>query len=94
MGQAIHQESPCALSHGVNLYLNYAREHWTHPDECPPIGLILCSSADASLVRYTLDSLPNKVMAREYQLALPATKRLEAELSATRRRLERAGRKG
>ena len=78
----------------MHLYLNYAREHWTHPDESPPIGLILCSSADASLVRYTLDSLPNKVMARAYQLALPATKRLEAELSATRRRLERAGRKG
>ena len=77
----------------MHLYLNYAREHWMHPDESPPIGLILCSSADASLVRYTLDSLPNKVMAREYQLALPAVKKLEAELAATRKRLERVGRK-
>jgi len=75
----------------MHLYLNYARERWTYPEENPPVGLILCSSAGASLVHYTLDSLPNKVMAREYQLALPATKRLEAELSATRRRLERAG---
>jgi predicted nuclease of restriction endonuclease-like (RecB) superfamily len=77
----------------MHLYLNYAREHWTHPGENPPVGLILCSSADAALVRYTLDTLPNKVMAREYQLALPNAKRLEAELSATRKRLERAGRK-
>lgn len=72
----------------MHLYLNYARAHWTHADENPPVGLILCSSADAALVRYTLDSLPNKVMAREYQLALPAVKKLEAELRRTRARLE------
>src|ERR1017187_8773043 len=22
----------------MNLYLNYAREHWTHPHENPPVG--------------------------------------------------------
>jgi predicted nuclease of restriction endonuclease-like (RecB) superfamily len=73
----------------MHLYLNYAGEHWTQPGENPPVGLILCSSADAALVRYTLDSLPNKVMAREYQLVLPAVKKLEAELRKTRARFER-----
>ena len=77
----------------MHLYLSYAAEHWTHESENPPVGIILCSSADTALARYTLDTLPNKVMAREYQLALPELKRLEAELRATRRRLERAGRK-
>lgn len=77
----------------MHLYLSYAREHWTHEGENPPVGIILCSSADASLAHYTLDSLPNKVMAREYQLALPAVKKLEAELAETRKRLERAGKK-
>ena len=24
----------------MHLYLNYAREHWTMPDENPPVGLI------------------------------------------------------
>lgn len=57
--------------------------------ENPLVGIILCSS---SLARYTPDTLPNKVMAREYHLALPAVKKLEAELAATRKRLERAGR--
>lgn len=75
----------------MHLYLSYAREHWTHEGENPPVGIILCSSADASLAHYTLDTLPNKVMAREYQLALPAVKKLEAELAETRKRLERAG---
>lgn len=77
----------------MHLYLSYAREHWTHAGENPPVGIILCSAADAALAHYTLDTLPNKVMAREYQLALPAVKKLEAELAATRKRLERAGRK-
>ncbi len=77
----------------MHLYLNYAREHWTHPGENPPIGIILCSSADAALARYTLDSLPNKIMAREYQFALPEVKRLEAELNTTRMLLERSGKK-
>jgi predicted nuclease of restriction endonuclease-like (RecB) superfamily len=76
----------------MHLYLSYAKEHWTHPDENPPVGLILCSSAGESIVRYTLDTLPSKIMAREYQLALPAVKKLEAELAATRKRLERVGR--
>lgn len=71
------------------LYCNYAREHWTHDGENPPVGIILCSSADTALAHYTLDTLPNKVMAREYQLALPAAKKLEDELAATRKRLER-----
>ena len=43
--------------------------------------------------RFALDTLPNKVMAREYQLALPAVKKLEAELAATQKRLERAAKK-
>ena len=77
----------------MHLYLSYAREHWTHEGENPPVGIILCSSADTALARYTLDTLPNKVMAREYQLALPAVKKLEAELAATRKRLERAGKR-
>lgn len=72
------------------LYCNYAREHWTHEGENPPVGIILCSSTDTALAHYTLDTLPNKVMAREYQLALPAAKKLEAELAATRKRLERS----
>jgi len=55
----------------MNLYLNYAREHWTNPDENPPIGLILCSEQDAAVAHYALGNLGNQVVAREYQLNLP-----------------------
>jgi predicted nuclease of restriction endonuclease-like (RecB) superfamily len=26
----------------MHMYLNYAREHWTNPDENPPVGLTAC----------------------------------------------------
>jgi predicted nuclease of restriction endonuclease-like (RecB) superfamily len=55
----------------MNLYLNYAREHWTHPHENPPVGLILCSEKDTAVAHYALGNLANQVLAREYQLNLP-----------------------
>jgi hypothetical protein len=40
----------------MNLYLNYARQHWVNPDENPPVGLILCSERDAAVAHYSLES--------------------------------------
>jgi predicted nuclease of restriction endonuclease-like (RecB) superfamily len=73
----------------MHLYLNYAREHWTNPDENPPVGLILCSQKDSSLAKYALEGLPNKVLASEYKLALPDEKLLAAEIDKARESIER-----
>jgi predicted nuclease of restriction endonuclease-like (RecB) superfamily len=72
----------------MNLYLNYAREHWTNPDENPPIGLILCSEQDAAVAHYSLGNLGNQVLAREYQLTLPTEDQLIRRLEARRRQLD------
>ncbi|MCX6954779.1 MAG: PDDEXK nuclease domain-containing protein [Verrucomicrobia bacterium] len=72
----------------MHLYLSYAKEHWTHPEENPPVGLILCSGAAKNLVHYTLDTLPSKVLAREYKLALPNEGKLAKELAQARKQLE------
>jgi predicted nuclease of restriction endonuclease-like (RecB) superfamily len=72
----------------MNLYLNYAREHWTNEDENPPIGLILCSEHDAAVAHYALGNLGNQVLAREYQLALPSEEQLVRRLAARRRQLD------
>lgn len=69
----------------MNLYLNYAREHWTHAHENPPVGLILCSEKDAAVAHYSLGNLANQVLAREYQLTLPNTADLAARIDETRR---------
>ncbi len=72
----------------MHLYLNYAREHWTHADENPPVGLILCAQKDEAVARYALEGLTNKVLAAEYRMVLPDEKILAAELERTRRMLE------
>jgi predicted nuclease of restriction endonuclease-like (RecB) superfamily len=73
----------------MHLYCNYARAHWTLPDENPPVGLILCAGKGAALARYALEGLPNTIMATEYLTALPQRELLEAELERTRRLLTR-----
>jgi predicted nuclease of restriction endonuclease-like (RecB) superfamily len=73
----------------MHMYLNYASEHWTHEDENPPVGLILCARNDQAVARYALDGLPNKVLAAEYKLALPAEAELVAELEEAQKQFAR-----
>ncbi len=71
----------------MHLYLNYAREHWTHDGENPPVGLILCAEKDSTVAKYALEGLPNKVLASEYKLALPNEKLLIREVQKTQKAL-------
>jgi len=72
----------------MHLSCNYAKSHWMHPGENPPVGLILCAQAEAAVARYSLDGLPSKVLAAEYRTALPDEKLLADEIDKTRRALE------
>lgn len=72
----------------MHLYINYAREHWVHKGENPPVGLILCARKNEAVARYALEGLPNKVMASEYQTALPNENKLVAEIKRTQAMLE------
>ena len=71
----------------MNLYLNYANEHWTLPDENPPLGLILCSEKNEAVAHYALGNLRNKVLSSQYKLALPDEKELAKEIAKTRQAL-------
>lgn len=73
----------------MNLYCNYAREHWMKPGEHPPVGLILCTDKDDALARYAMEGLGSKMLIREYLTALPKETALAAELARTRELLER-----
>jgi predicted nuclease of restriction endonuclease-like (RecB) superfamily len=73
----------------MNLYCNFAREHWMQPDENPPVGLILCAGKDDALARYAMEGLHNKMLVREYRTALPKESALAAEVGRTRELLER-----
>jgi predicted nuclease of restriction endonuclease-like (RecB) superfamily len=75
----------------MNMYLNYAREHWTHDDENPPVGIILCAAKGQSLARYATAGLENKMLVSKYLTALPDEKLLAEEIDRTRRELEKKG---
>ena len=77
----------------MHMYLNYACEHWTHPDENPPVGLILCALKNSALAKYALHGLPNKVLAAEYKTVLPDEKLIAEELRRTRELLEARGKR-
>ena len=72
----------------MHMYLNYARQHWTHDDENPPVGLILCADKNDTVAKYALEGLPNKVLASQYRTTLPAETEIAAELQHTRKLLE------
>ncbi|MCB1152569.1 MAG: DUF1016 domain-containing protein [Deltaproteobacteria bacterium] len=72
----------------MHLYLNYARTHWTHDDENPPVGLILCAEKNAAVAHYSLEGLPNKTVVTQYRTALPNENALADEIEKTRKLLE------
>lgn len=72
----------------MHMYCNYAKEHWTYPDENPPVGLILCADKGHALARYALDGLPTEVMAANYKMVLPDAQVLQQALEKTRHQLE------
>ena len=78
----------------MNLYLNYAREHWTLDGENPPVGLILCAHRDADVARYALAGLDNTILPAEYRTALPAEETLVAEINRAREMLRLRGGNG
>lgn len=69
------------------LYTGYANEHWREEGENPPVGLILCDRKNDALAHYTLENLPNKVLASEYKMVLPDEKILVEEIRQAKKLL-------
>jgi hypothetical protein len=63
----------------MNWYPDYAREHWAHPDENPPAGLIPGSETDTAVARCAPGNLAHQVLARtqsnEAEIARESTRR-------------------
>jgi predicted nuclease of restriction endonuclease-like (RecB) superfamily len=71
----------------MNLYLNYAKEHWMNEGENPPVGVILCAQKGEAAAHYALAGLANKVLPREYTTVLPSEKLLVQEIEKVRNEL-------
>jgi len=73
----------------MNFYLNAVDELLKHPDDQPPIGLILCKERDHITVEFSLRGIDQPMGVSEYQLlpknvrdALPTPEQWEAELES------------
>ena len=59
-----------------------------HMTQDPPVGLILCVDKGAAEARYSLDNLPSKILAAEYQAIVPNEELIAEELERSRQELE------
>lgn len=72
----------------LRFYVNYLAENMTHPDENPPVGILLCADRDAEVVRLTTAGATDLFVAR-YQLELPSEEQLKQWLDEQRAWMEK-----
>ena len=73
----------------MQMYVRYYDELHRTENEQPSIGIVLCSSKNDSVVKYTLPEDNQQVLAARYQLYLPTAEQLQAEVSREREAAER-----
>jgi len=72
----------------LNTYVSWYDRNVRGKDDNPPVGILLCTERDKSLVEYALAGMDNSLFVSQYQLQLPSKETLQAQLEAERRLLE------
>lgn len=62
----------------LNTYLNYVKAELSQPDDNPPVGILLCTGQNETLVKYATAGMDQKLFVQQYQVLLPS----EADLKA------------
>jgi predicted nuclease of restriction endonuclease-like (RecB) superfamily len=73
----------------LRFYVNYLAEHVAHPEENPPVGILLCAERDAEVVRFATAGDEDLFVTR-YQLDLPSEEQLCRWMQEERARIEHA----
>ncbi|MFZ4397059.1 MAG: PDDEXK nuclease domain-containing protein [Kiritimatiellia bacterium] len=71
----------------LNTYVTWYRKHMMAEGDSPPVGLLLCTGKDHTLVEYALATMDNRLFVSKYQLELPGKEELERFLDEKRREL-------
>ena len=74
----------------MQLYKHYYEREMMRPGDNPPIGIVLGSSADSAVVKYTLTEHERNLFAVKYHLSLPTVEELQRELERERAAIEEA----
>ena len=68
----------------LNTYLSYYKKHEMAEGDNPPIGLLLCTDKDHTLVEYALGGMDENLFVSNYKVALPKREEIEAFLKSIR----------
>lgn len=71
----------------LNTYVSWYRANMMTDGDNPPVGLLLCTQKDHTLVEYATASLDNRLFVSKYQLELPSKEELERFLHTKRREI-------
>ncbi len=77
----------------MQMYLNYYKRTEKIQGENDPIGILLCSDKNDSVVEFTLPEGKQEIFASKYKLTLPSKKELKVEIQKERKLLENYSRK-
>jgi len=71
----------------LNTYVSWYRKHMMTDGDNPPVGLLLCTQKDHTLVEYATADMDNRLFVSKYQLELPTKEELERFLQNKRREI-------
>lgn len=71
----------------LNTYVSWYRKHMMTDGDSPPVGLLLCTQKDHTLVEYAIANMDNRLFVSKYQLELPRKEDLERFLENKRREI-------
>jgi len=72
----------------MQMYVNYYQRTQMIEGENEPIGILLCSEKNATVVKFTLPERQKQIFASKYQLYLPTEEELKREIIRERNMLE------
>ena len=68
----------------MDMYVRLYEDQRKNPGDNPPIGLILCTGKDATVVKYSVLSESKQLFASQYRLVLPTEDELRREIERER----------
>jgi predicted nuclease of restriction endonuclease-like (RecB) superfamily len=66
----------------LNTYVSWYKRNMMTPGDNPPVGLLLCTCKDHTLVEYALADLPNQLFVSKYQVELPSKEQIQEFMDA------------
>jgi hypothetical protein len=67
----------------LNTYVSWYKKNMMSQGDNPPVGILLCTKRDHTLVEYALAGLDNGLFVSKYQLELPKKEEIKRFLEKT-----------